>query len=104
MFHAARSHLDSLNLMQRSFIQELGLTEEAPFLKFSLALLELRRDIAALGLLHKVQLGEAYPDFDALFPKTLHVTPRLDSTHGGTGDNSQKYVGTASTVTPRFSA
>ena len=59
--------------MQRSFIQELGLTEEDAFLKLNQAPLELKRDIAALGLLHKIQLGEAHPDFDALFPKAVQV-------------------------------
>ena len=81
IFHAAQSHLESLNRIQRSFVQELGLTEAQAFLQFRLAPLELRRDIAALGLLHKIQLGEAHPDFDGLFPKAVHVEPPV-TRHG----------------------
>ena len=81
IFHAAQSHLESLNRIQRSFVQELGLTEAQAFLQFKLAPLELRRDIAALGLLHKIQLGEAHLDFDGLFPKAVHVEPPV-TRHG----------------------
>ena len=76
IFHAAQSHLESLNRIQRSFVQELGLTEAQAFLQFRLAPLELRRDIAALGFLHKIQLGDAHLDFDGLFPKAAHLPVR----------------------------
>ena len=62
------------------------LTEEDAFLKFQLAPLELRRDIAALGFLKKIQLGEPHPDFEGLFPKAVHVDPpgtRLGSRRHG---------------------
>ena len=39
-----------------------------------------------MGLLHKIQFGEAHPDFDALFPKAVQVvTPetRLGSRRHG---------------------
>ena len=80
--HASQTHLEALNRQQRSFINELGLTDEQAFLMYKLAPLELRRDIAALGLLHKIQLGEAhadfdwaFPDFDGLFPKAIESGP-----------------------------
>ena len=41
------------------------------FLKHNLATLQLRHDIAALALLHKIQVGEAHADFDGLFPTQI---------------------------------
>ena len=70
--HAAQAHLDSLGRLQRSFIRELGLSDEEAFLAHQLAPLELRRDISALGLLHKIQLGEIHADFNGLFPKLVN--------------------------------
>ena len=67
IYHAAQTHLESLNALQRNFVSELGLSEAEAFLEHKLAPLALRRDIAALGLLHKIQLGEAPPDFNGLF-------------------------------------
>ena len=69
IFHASQSHLDSLDRMQSHFVEALGLTENEAFLSFNLAPLKLRRDIAVLGLLHRVQLGEVHPDFQNLFPR-----------------------------------
>ena len=69
IYHAAQTHLNTLDAIQESFVHELGLTHQDAFLEFNLAPLNLRRDIAVLGLLHKIQLGEAHPDFNSLFPK-----------------------------------
>ena len=74
-----------LNDMQRKFVREIGLTIDDAFLRFGLAPLELRRDIAAHGFLHKIQLGLMHPDFDSIFPRTT-VTPlptRLGSRQHG---------------------
>ena len=51
----------------------MGLCDKEAFLKHNRAPLELRHDIAALGLLHKIQLGEAHADFDDLFPKQIEA-------------------------------
>ena len=89
IYHAAQTHLESLNNLQRKFIHELGVSDEEAFLRHKLAPLELRRDIAALGFLHKIQLGEAHPDFDALFPRDTgwtrspSVTTRLGARRHG---------------------
>ena len=73
IYHAAQTHLDALDRLQRSFVEELGLSENEAFLAHNLAPLQLRRDIAALGLLHKIQLGEAHADFDGLFPRRIEA-------------------------------
>ena len=68
--------------MQSRFLKEIGLTEEIEFLEFNMAPLKLRRDIGALGLLHKIQLGEAHPDFGSLFARKVYNF--ISSTrHGG---------------------
>ena len=75
VYHAAPTHLDSIDSIQRRFLKELELTEADAFLRFNLAPLQMRRDIGVLGLLHKVQLGEAHPDFDSIFPKLVDAQP-----------------------------
>ena len=42
-------------------------------MEHNLAPLQLRRDIAVLGLLHKIQLGDAHPEFDNIFPKLIEA-------------------------------
>ena len=72
IYHAAQSHLNSLDELQRRFVEKLGLTESEAFLrKGGLAPLELRRDIAVLGFLHKIQLGNVHPDLHCLFPREI---------------------------------
>lgn len=66
--HAAQSHLDSLDDLQRHFLKEIAITEWDASLGFNLAPLQLRRDFPVLGLLHKIQLGLAHPGFGSLFP------------------------------------
>ena len=79
IFHASQSHLESLDRMQTHFVEAIGLTEGEAFLSFNLAPLKLRRDIAILGLLHRVQLGEVHPDFQNLFPRDSR--PRAATRH-----------------------
>ena len=52
--------------------------EEDAFLNFKLAPLRLRRDIAMLGLLHKVVIGDAHAEFSKHFSLTLQ--PRASRT------------------------
>ena len=86
IYHAAPSNLQVIDDLQLRFLRALNLPEEAAFLEFNLAPLQLRRDIAVLGLLHKIQLGEAHQDFELLFPKMVgsHVgnTRRNARRHG----------------------
>ena len=81
IYHAAQTHLESLNALQRNFVSELGLSEAEAFLVHKLAPLALRRDIAALGLLHKIQLGEAHPDFNGFFQQRVDAAP-VATRHG----------------------
>ena len=67
IYHTSLSHLESIDVLQTHFLRDIGLTEETAFLLYNMAPLKLRRDIGALGLLHKIQLGDAHPDFGNLF-------------------------------------
>ncbi len=73
IYHAAPSHLRILDSLQRRFLKEVGLTDAEAFLKYNLAPLQLRRDIGALGLLHKIQLGEAHEGFSKILPREVGV-------------------------------
>ena len=73
VYHAADTHLRDIDSVQDSFIHALGLSEKSAFLDFKLPPLCLRRDIAVLGLLHKIVLGFAHPMFVEMFPMRAQV-------------------------------
>ena len=75
VYHAAETHLSVLDSLQHFFLRELGLNDVEAFLQHNLAPLRLRRDIAVLGLLHRVQLGEAHADFGRMFEFDVHERP-----------------------------
>ena len=62
------SVLDCVDRVQRRLLRELGLTELEGLTRYRLAPLPSRRDMAMLGVLHKVVLGLAPPQLAAFFP------------------------------------
>ena len=62
--------------MQASFLHAVGVSVSDAFLNFNLAPLNLRRDIAMLGLLQKCATGSAHPDLCKLFPMSSSVPHR----------------------------
>ena len=66
--HASPTHLLKLDKIQKKFLDGIGLGAIVAFIQHHLAPLQLRRDIAMLGFLHKVVLRDAHPDILALFP------------------------------------
>jgi hypothetical protein len=68
IYHASNTVLHRLDHLQDKFLRELGMSAEQAFLDFNLAPLQLRRDIAMLGLVFKCGRGDAHPKLSALFP------------------------------------
>ena len=66
--HAANSVPKPVDKVQLRLLRELGLNELAALNDYRLAPLPARRDMAMLGVLHKVALGLAPPQLAALFP------------------------------------
>ena len=66
-YHAAVSVLDRVDSVQRRLLRELGLTELDALLRYRFAPLPSRRDIAMLGVLHRVVLGLAPPQLASFF-------------------------------------
>ena len=64
VYHAHRFLLESLDRLQDTFLEAMDLTPEAALHDFHLAPLCCRRDIAMLGLIHRVVLGVAPPQFN----------------------------------------
>ena len=60
--------MEKIDGVQRQFLRELDLTPEQAYLELNFAPPNLRRHIAALGLLHKRVIGKCHPSFDLLFP------------------------------------
>jgi len=63
VFHAASSVFELLDKVQGRFLCEVGLTPEDVLLFFHLAPSCCRRDMAALGLIHRAALGLGPPHF-----------------------------------------
>eukprot|EP00969_Alexandrium_andersonii_P145047 6413038-Alexandrium_andersonii.AAC.1 len=55
--HAATLVLAPLDNLQRRFLRDISISEEDALLRFRLAPLAVRRDIALLGLVHRAALG-----------------------------------------------
>ena len=68
IYHASTSVLEPVDRIQLSFLREVGVSNERAFLEYNLAPLNLRRDIAMLGSLHKIVLRQAHPDIQVIFP------------------------------------
>ena len=66
-YHAAPSVLDCIDRVQRRFLREANVADDAALLRFNLAPLAMRRDFAMLGLLHRVNLGNASRQIVELF-------------------------------------
>ena len=68
IYHAAVSVLERIDRIQERFLRNTGLTAMAALMDYRLAPLCSRRDIAMLGVLHKIVLGKAPEPLAALFP------------------------------------
>ena len=63
IYHAPEFFLRAIDEVQDNFLRELHLSQSEAFVQFNLAPLSLRRDISMLGLLHRIVLSEAPPQF-----------------------------------------
>ena len=68
-YHAADAALSQIDRVQTRFLKAVGISEVEALIRFRLAPLKLRRDIAILGFLHRVTLDLVSPQLQALFPK-----------------------------------
>ena len=68
IYHAAASVLSRVDRVQDRFLRNVGLDDVSALVDYRLAPLCARRDIAMLGVLHKIALGKAPKPLAALFP------------------------------------
>jgi len=69
--HACASSLARLDSLQRGFLNEMDMTEDAAFIFHNFAPPTLRRDIGMLGFLHKRVLGHCHPALTKFLPMAL---------------------------------
>ena len=74
IFHASVSVLERIDRVQERLLRHIGLDDVSALMDYRLAPLPSRRDIAMLGILHKVVLGLAPAPLAALFPVVGTVT------------------------------
>ena len=77
LYHAAATTLSRIDRVQTRFLREVGLTELKALQDYRLAPLRSRRDMAMLGLLHRLTLGKAPVQLKELFPRVGTVTEPL---------------------------
>ena len=58
IIHAASSNLKLIDLIFDRFLSTIGISAVDALIHFNLASLSIRRDIAALGIIHRVILGK----------------------------------------------
>ena len=66
---ASNTTLDGIDSVHRRFFPETQFSVKYDFLTFGLAPVSPEKDIAMLGLFHKISLGLAHPGFSQLFPR-----------------------------------
>ena len=69
LYHAAASTLSRIDRVQDRFLREIGLSTLQALKDYRLAPLRARRDMAMLGLLHRVNLNTAPCQLASFFPK-----------------------------------
>ena len=79
-YHAASTTLRPLDRVQERLCRELGISHETALLKYKLAPLKSRRDMALLGLLHRIVLNDAPPQLAELFPSATTWPPNIATT------------------------
>ena len=67
VYHGTDSVLEQVDRVQKRFLREAGLTEAEALLRYNLAPLQTRRDVAMLGLVHRTVLGLGPPQFQLWF-------------------------------------
>ena len=67
-YHAASTILRPLDRVQERLCRELGITAERALEQYKLAPLMCRRDMAMMGLLHRINLNDAHTQLKKLLP------------------------------------
>ena len=77
VYHAPRFFLQRLDAVQACFLEEIGNSSQDALLKFNLAPLAARRDIALLALIHRTAVGDGPAQFQQhFFPERRPHFPR----------------------------
>ena len=88
-YHASAVYLAKIEQIQDGFLRELAVDRRVAFLEHNIGPLQLRREIAAQGFLHKIVLGHAHPGFRELFP--AYIPPARRTRHSQEG-HSKRFV------------
>ena len=79
IYHAHATQLQRIDSIQTSFLRNLEITCEEAFIEHNFAPLQLRRDVAILGLLHKCARRETHPSLRKIFYKLPQQPTRTSS-------------------------
>ena len=84
--HASPILLEMIDDILTRLLVRLGISHAEALMRFNLAPLDIRRDIAQLGLIHRTVLNKGPPHFKTLFPRIQSINGHFrsvwDRAHG----------------------
>ncbi len=96
IYHAAPSVPETIDAILYKFLAALGISARDAFLRFNSAPLEARRNIAMLGVLHRVALGEAPGALSDMCPQNS-VSPSTRTTRTQRGLHNKQFFDSSQT-------
>ena len=78
IYHVTRALLRRVDGIQSRFLLDIGIDEVTALMEFNLAPLQMRRDLAMLGVLHRAALGQGPPQLRKLFRRKPGSTLLID--------------------------
>ena len=90
--HASPILLEAVDDILTRLLVRLGMSHEEALMHFNLAPLNIRRDIAQLGLIHRSILQKGPPHFKELFPKIQSVNGRFRSVYNRAHGCNASYI------------
>ena len=79
IYHATTTQLRRSDRVQDNFLRQLHIGPDVALLKFNLAPLSMRRDIAMLGILHRAAIGDGPAQFQEHFYRRAGSLRLFDS-------------------------
>ena len=90
--HASPLLLESLADILTRLLVTLNITHAEALIEFNMAPLDLRRDIAQLGLIHRTVLKKGPPHFKTLFPRIQSINGHCRSIYNRVQGCSTAYI------------
>ena len=90
--HASPILLESIDDILTRLLVRLGVSHEEALMHFNLAPLNIRRDIAQLGIIHRTVLKKGPPHFQELFPRVQSINGHFRTVYNRAHGCNANYI------------